>query len=143
TGQVVLVIGKYNETGGSNDTSLMGRPSEIWVDPADNEVFIADGYGNRRIIVFAGATGKYLRHWGAYGRRPEDPPARGGGGGAGGGARAGGGAGGRGRGGGGASRHSRAPRGARPFPSPTPRPPAASHRASSLFPTASSARATA
>jgi DNA-binding beta-propeller fold protein YncE len=52
----------------------MGRPSEIWVDPADNEVFVADGYGNRRIIVFDGATGKYLRHWGAYGRRPEDPP---------------------------------------------------------------------
>ena len=74
TGQVALVIGKFDQTGGSNDTTLMGRPSEIWVDPADNEVFVADGYGNRRIIVFDGATGKYLRHWGAYGRRPEDPP---------------------------------------------------------------------
>ena len=73
TGQVVMTIGKFNETGGSNDTSLMGRPAEIWVDPADNEVFIADGYGNRRVIVFDGATGKYLRHWGAYGKRPEDP----------------------------------------------------------------------
>jgi DNA-binding beta-propeller fold protein YncE len=78
TGQVAMVIGKYNQTGGSNDTTLMGRPSEIWVDPADNEVFVADGYGNRRIIVFDGATGRYLRHWGAYGKRPEDPPARGG-----------------------------------------------------------------
>ena len=84
TGQVALVIGKYNETGGSNDTTLMGRPSEIWVDPADNEVFVADGYGNRRIIVFDGATGKYLRHWGAYGKRPEDPAGRRGGGGGGG-----------------------------------------------------------
>ncbi len=74
TGQVAMVIGKYNETGGSNDTTLMGRPSEIWVDAADNEVFVADGYGNRRIIVFDGATGRYLRHWGAYGKRPEDPP---------------------------------------------------------------------
>jgi hypothetical protein len=74
TGQVSLVIGKFDETGGSNDTTLMGRPSEIWVDPADNEAFVADGYGNRRIIVFDGATGKYLRHWGAYGKRPEDPP---------------------------------------------------------------------
>ena len=76
TGQVSLVIGKFNETGGSNDTTLMGRPSEIWVDPTDNEAFVADGYGNRRIIVFDGATGRYLRHWGAYGKRPEDPPAR-------------------------------------------------------------------
>ena len=75
TGQVAMVIGKFNETGGSNDTSLMGRPSDIWVDPADNEVFVADGYGNRRVIVFDGATGRYLRHWGAYGKRPEDPPA--------------------------------------------------------------------
>ena len=58
TGQVALVIGKFDQTGGSNDTTLMGRPSEIWVDPADNEVFVADGYGNRRIIVFDGATGK-------------------------------------------------------------------------------------
>ena len=74
TGQVALVIGQFDRTGGSNDTSLMGRPSEIWVDPADNEVFVADGYGNRRVIVFDGATGKYLRHWGAYGKRPEDPP---------------------------------------------------------------------
>ena len=74
TGQVALVIGKFDQTGGSNDTSLMGRPSEIWVDAADNEVFVADGYGNRRVIVFDGATGKYLRHWGAYGKKPEDPP---------------------------------------------------------------------
>jgi DNA-binding beta-propeller fold protein YncE len=74
TGQVAMVIGKYNQSGGSNDTTLMGRPSEIWVDPADNEVFVADGYGNRRVIVFNGATGEYLRHWGAYGKRPEDPP---------------------------------------------------------------------
>jgi len=76
TGQVAMVIGKYNQTGGSNDTALMGRPSEIWVDPADNEVFVADGYGNRRIIVFDGATGRYLRHWGAYGKPPIDPPRR-------------------------------------------------------------------
>jgi DNA-binding beta-propeller fold protein YncE len=75
-GEVALVIGKFNETGGSNVTDLMGRPSEIWVDPADNEVFVADGYGNRRIIVFDGGTGKYLRHWGAYGKAPIDPPRR-------------------------------------------------------------------
>jgi hypothetical protein len=76
SGEVALVIGKYNQTGGSNDTALMGRPSEIWVDPVDNEAFVADGYGNRRIIVFDGATGKYLRHWGAYGKAPVDPPRR-------------------------------------------------------------------
>jgi len=91
-GAVALVIGKYDETGGSNDTALMGRPSEVWVDPRNNEVYVADGYGNRRIIVFDGDSGRYLRHWGAYGRRPEDPAGRGAGAGAaGGGAGAGGG----------------------------------------------------
>jgi DNA-binding beta-propeller fold protein YncE len=75
-GKPLLVIGKFDQTGGSNDTTLMGRPSEIWVDPADNEVFVADGYGNRRIIVFDGATGKYLRHWGAYGKKPDDAVGR-------------------------------------------------------------------
>ena len=85
-GKPLLIIGKFDQTGGSNDTTLMGRPSEIWVDPADNEVFVADGYGNRRIIVFDGASGKYLRHWGAYGKRPEDPPPQKGGDGGGGGA---------------------------------------------------------
>jgi hypothetical protein len=75
-GAVALVIGRYNETGGSQDTTLLGRPSEVWVDPADNEVFVADGYGNRRIVVFDGTTGKYLRHWGAYGKAPVDPPRR-------------------------------------------------------------------
>jgi hypothetical protein len=76
TGRVALVIGRFSETGGSHDTSLMGRPSDIWVDQADNEAFVADGYGNRRIIVFDGGTGRNLRHGGAYGKRPEDPSSR-------------------------------------------------------------------
>jgi DNA-binding beta-propeller fold protein YncE len=71
-GQHVMTIGRFDETGGSNDPTLMGRPAEIWVDPVDNEVFVADGYGNRRVVVFDGETGEYLRHWGAYGERPDD-----------------------------------------------------------------------
>jgi DNA-binding beta-propeller fold protein YncE len=71
-GEHVLTIGRLDETGGSNDTELMGRPAEIWVDPVDNEVFVADGYGNRRVVVFDGETGAYLRHWGAYGEVPDD-----------------------------------------------------------------------
>ena len=36
------------------------------------EVYVADGYGNRRIVVFDAKTGAYKRHWGAYGERPDD-----------------------------------------------------------------------
>ena len=71
-GKLVLTIGEYDKNAGSNDTTLLGGPAGIWVDPKTNEVFIADGYRNRRVIVFDGATGKYLRHWGAYGEKPDD-----------------------------------------------------------------------
>jgi sugar lactone lactonase YvrE len=71
-GKHLLTIGTYDKNGGSNDTTLLGGPAGIWVDPKTNEVFIADGYRNRRVIVFDGDTGKYIRHWGAYGEVPDD-----------------------------------------------------------------------
>jgi DNA-binding beta-propeller fold protein YncE len=71
-GKLLLTLGQYEKTNGSADTTLLGGPSGIWVDPKTNEAFISDGYRNRRIIVFDGATGKYLRHWGAYGTVPDD-----------------------------------------------------------------------
>ena len=37
-----------------------------------NEIYVADGYGNRRVIVFDADTGAYKRHWGAYGKPPND-----------------------------------------------------------------------
>jgi DNA-binding beta-propeller fold protein YncE len=72
TGELVMTIGQYDVTGGSNDPDLLGGPAGIWVDPATNEVYVADGYGNRRVVVYNGDTGAYLRHWGAYGERPDD-----------------------------------------------------------------------
>jgi DNA-binding beta-propeller fold protein YncE len=71
-GEHVMTIGKYEENGGSNDHELLGGPSGIWVDPETNEAYISDGYRNRRVVVFDGETGKYLRHWGAYGETPDD-----------------------------------------------------------------------
>ena len=71
-GKHVLTIGEYDKTNGSNDPALLGGPAGIWVDPKTNEVFIADGYRNRRVVVYDGTTGKYLRHWGAYGEPPVD-----------------------------------------------------------------------
>jgi DNA-binding beta-propeller fold protein YncE len=71
-GKLLMTIGQYDKNAGSNDTTLLGGPAGIWVDSKTNEVYIADGYRNRRVIVFDGATGKYLRHWGAYGGKPDD-----------------------------------------------------------------------
>jgi DNA-binding beta-propeller fold protein YncE len=50
------------------------RAAKVFVDPSTNEAYIADGYGNRRVIVFDADTGKYKRHWGAYGKKPSDAP---------------------------------------------------------------------
>ena len=75
TGQFLMQIGEHFETGGSNDTRLLGNPSDMAVHPETNELFVGDGYLNRRIIVFDAETGAYKRHWGAYGERPDDGPA--------------------------------------------------------------------
>ena len=72
-GKFLLQIGKADQTGGDNDTTHLGRPANMNVDPATNELFIADGYKNHRVIVFDAQTGAYKRHWGANGRPPGDP----------------------------------------------------------------------
>lgn len=85
-GEFLLQIGEGGVPGGSNDTEHLDQPADVFVDSEANEVYVADGYGNRRIIVFDATTGEYRRHWGAYGERPDDealgaydpdaPPAR-------------------------------------------------------------------
>jgi DNA-binding beta-propeller fold protein YncE len=75
-GKFLLQIGHHGKTGGSNDTETLNRPAGIVVYPKTNEVFVADGYGNRRVIVFDADTGAYKRHWGAYGNKPDDSAPR-------------------------------------------------------------------
>ena len=72
SGDFLLQIGAQGQGQGSNDTANFGMPAELDVDPETNEVYIADGYGNRRVAVFDADTGEYKRHWGAYGNVPTD-----------------------------------------------------------------------
>jgi DNA-binding beta-propeller fold protein YncE len=71
-GRFLMQIGRHRTRSGSNDTANLWRAAEMAVDSAANEVYVADGYGNRRVIVFDTETGRYKRHWGAYGTRPDD-----------------------------------------------------------------------
>ena len=71
-GRFLLQIGRSGMSQGSNDTENLKQPTTMTVDPVANEVYVADGYGNRRVIVFDADTGEYKRHWGAYGNRPDD-----------------------------------------------------------------------
>lgn len=71
-GKLLLQIGHKGKGGGSNDTENFGQPQNMYVDPKTNELYVADGSRNRRVIVFDADTGKYKRHWGAYGNKPDD-----------------------------------------------------------------------
>jgi DNA-binding beta-propeller fold protein YncE len=71
-GEYLMTIGGVGVSRGSNDTASVNRAAIFEVDPTNNELYIADGYGNRRLIVFDAETGAYRRHWGAYGERPSD-----------------------------------------------------------------------
>jgi hypothetical protein len=76
TGKFILQIGHLGQSKGSNDTANLNRPSKMLVNAKTNELYVSDGYGNRRVIVFDATTGAYKRHWGAYGNRPDDAAPR-------------------------------------------------------------------
>jgi DNA-binding beta-propeller fold protein YncE len=74
-GKFVMQIGRSGQSKGNKDTRNLGRPSDVWVHPPTNELFVADGYGNKRIIVFDPDTGAFKRMWGAFGNVPSDDAA--------------------------------------------------------------------
>ena len=71
-GKFVMQIGHPKMSKGSNDVENLNKATKVWVDEPANEVYVSDGYSNRRVIVFDANTGKYKRHWGAYGNQPDD-----------------------------------------------------------------------
>lgn len=74
TGQFLLQIGHAGKVEGSDSKTGLNRPAGIRIDPAANEVYVADGLGNHRVVAFDADTGLYKRHWGAYGDKPDDSP---------------------------------------------------------------------
>jgi DNA-binding beta-propeller fold protein YncE len=64
-GRHLMTIGGSGAFGGANGFSF---------DAGESEVFVADGYDNRRIAVLDMATGEVKREWGAYGNAPSDAP---------------------------------------------------------------------
>ena len=73
-GKFLLQIGHAGPGKGSLDHTQLFGAADVAVDPQTNEAFVADGYGNHRIIVFDADTGAYKRMWGAYGKPPTDEP---------------------------------------------------------------------
>ena len=71
-GKFLMQIGHPGQSKGSNDLENLKGPAKMFIDKDANELYVADGYGNHRVIVFDADTGKYKRHWGAYGHKPDD-----------------------------------------------------------------------
>ena len=73
------------EPGNNTSRTLLNAPADIAVDPnvdpvsgERGSVYIADGYGNHRIVVFD-SNGNYLRQWGSAGDGDSQFVERGGG----------------------------------------------------------------
>jgi len=71
-GELVLQIGESGRSTGNLDTQNVHQATDVFVDTEANEVYVADGYGNKRVIVFDSETGAFKRMWGAFGNPP--PP---------------------------------------------------------------------
>jgi DNA-binding beta-propeller fold protein YncE len=73
-GKFIMQIGTPKAAKGNTDTKNLNQPTKVAVWQPTNEVFVADGYVNRRVIVFDADSGAFKRMWGAYGNVPTDPP---------------------------------------------------------------------
>ena len=53
----------------ASHTSLF-KPTQVAVDPNNGDVYVSDGYGNKRVVVFD-REGHYLRQWGRQATQAE------------------------------------------------------------------------
>lgn len=65
-GELLLMLGTRGESG--QDNSHFNRPTDVAVTPS-GDIFITDGYGNRRIVHFD-KDGNFIKTWGEYGSEP-------------------------------------------------------------------------
>lgn len=72
TGKFVMQIGRKGQSKGNQDTQNVNQAADTFVYAKTNELFVADGYGNSRVIVFDADTGAFKRMWGAFGKEPVD-----------------------------------------------------------------------
>ncbi len=72
SGAFLMQVGRQGASTGSNDPANFHQVAKLFVDPLENEVYVSDGYGNKRVVVIDAETGEFKRYWGAYGNRPDD-----------------------------------------------------------------------
>jgi DNA-binding beta-propeller fold protein YncE len=73
-GKFIMQIGKRDTSTGDDDTKNVYSATDLYVYPKTGEIFVSDGYINKRVIVFDKNTGAFKRMWGAFGNVPKDSP---------------------------------------------------------------------
>jgi DNA-binding beta-propeller fold protein YncE len=73
-GSHLMTIGQSGGTPSSASPDMFGGAAGFAFDADANEVFVADGYANHRVVVLEMTTGAFKRSWGAYGNEPSDSP---------------------------------------------------------------------
>jgi DNA-binding beta-propeller fold protein YncE len=73
-GKFLKQFGARGQSKGNADSKNVNRPADVFVHAKTNEAYVADGYGNRRVIVLDADTGTLKRLWGAFGNPPDDQP---------------------------------------------------------------------
>jgi NHL repeat len=69
-GKLLLQIGHSGKSTGDADTNNVKQAADMFSLRAANEIFVADGYGNHRVVVFDATSGKFKRTWSANGGTP-------------------------------------------------------------------------
>jgi DNA-binding beta-propeller fold protein YncE len=72
-GKFLMQIGHSGQSKGNTDRENVKGAADVTYYAKTNEIFVADGYNNRRIIVFDADTGAFKRMWGAFGNVATDP----------------------------------------------------------------------
>ena len=75
-GKFIMQVGKKGVMQDSMAKDHFFQVAETFFHAPANEVYVSDGYGNRRVAVIDADTGVVKRFWGAYGRPPDDAGSR-------------------------------------------------------------------
>jgi hypothetical protein len=73
-GKFLKQFGAKGQSKGNADLMNVNRSADVFVYKKTNEAFVADGYGDRRVIVLDADTGAFKRMWGAFGKPPDGEP---------------------------------------------------------------------
>jgi hypothetical protein len=73
-GRFLKQFGAKGQSQGNADQRNVNRSADVFVYQKTNEAFVADGYGNRRVIVLDADTGAFKRMWSAFGNPPDSAP---------------------------------------------------------------------